>query len=147
MDKKFKNFNFSFAKPNKDFGKDFYLTSDLKRAIDWANIKNCSNHYIMTYELDEKLLKILTQPSPLKLLQAGSRVEPSPLSRHSAILCRTLPLLNGFSLLMKKFRIQFTCYPNGIQPILSFLSNNTKKTGSILPRSTALKRKMPGISL
>lgn len=44
-DKKFKNFNFSFAKPNKDFGKGFYLTSDLKQAIEWANIKNHSNHF------------------------------------------------------------------------------------------------------
>ena len=59
-DKKFRNFNFSFAKPNKDFGKGFYLTSDLKQAIEWANIKNRSNHYVMAYELDEELLKNLS---------------------------------------------------------------------------------------
>ena len=59
-DKKFKNFDFSFAKPNKDFGKGLYLTSDLKQATDWAITKNRMNHYVMAYELDEGLLQNLS---------------------------------------------------------------------------------------
>lgn len=59
-DRLFQNFDFSFAKPNKDFGKGFYLTTDLQQAKKWANAKNHFNNYVMTYELDEKLLGSLT---------------------------------------------------------------------------------------
>lgn len=58
-DRKFEDFDFSFAKANKDFGKGFYLTSNYKQAEEWANTKNRIDYYVMTYELNEDLLKEL----------------------------------------------------------------------------------------
>lgn len=48
------------SKPNKDFGRGFYLTEYLSQARDMAQIKTAQLGYgsptVMTYELDEKCL-------------------------------------------------------------------------------------------
>ena len=60
-DRKFKDFDFKLAKPNKDFGKGFYLTSNRKQAVQWAKNRNFYNFYIMSYELDDDTYQKLSK--------------------------------------------------------------------------------------
>lgn len=59
-DSKFLDYDYSLAKPNKDFGKGFYLTSNIEQATMWAKRKNHDNYYVMVYDVDEAVLNNLS---------------------------------------------------------------------------------------
>lgn len=63
--KKFDKFDFDKAKPFKDFGKGFYLTTDFNQAQKWAQRKGdkASVAYIYCYDLDK------VQASRLNILE------------------------------------------------------------------------------
>lgn len=64
----FDRFDFSKAKPFKDFGKGFYLTTNYKQAERWAHSKGNRNAeaYIYCYEINVKFKALL---STLELLR------------------------------------------------------------------------------
>lgn len=69
-DQKFDSFDLSCARSFKDFGKGFYLTTDLKQAQKWAQSKAStkSEAYIYSYRLD-KLKGNPEMLSDLKILE------------------------------------------------------------------------------
>lgn len=56
----FKEIDFQKCKPNKDFGKGFYLTDIKQQALDMAvrrtKFSNCGSPIVQEYEFDESLL-------------------------------------------------------------------------------------------
>ncbi len=51
------------SKPNKDFGRGFYLSRNYSQAMDMAKIKveqlNCGSPVVLSFEIDEKLMNKL----------------------------------------------------------------------------------------
>lgn len=54
----FENIDLSHSKPNKDFGRGFYLSADKEQALEMAKVKveqyESGTPTVMAYELDEK---------------------------------------------------------------------------------------------
>lgn len=51
------------SKPNKDFGRGFYLSKNYSQAMDMAKIKveqlNCGSPVVLSFEIDERLMNKL----------------------------------------------------------------------------------------
>ena len=56
----FKDIDLNKSKPNKDFGRGFYLSHDYSQALEMAKTKveqmECGSPIVQTYEIDDMML-------------------------------------------------------------------------------------------
>ena len=75
------NIDFSKSKPNKDFGRGFYLSSDREQALQLAQYKAFQyggKPILNTYEFDEKNCQtILLKYSNLTIIQKNGQISYS----------------------------------------------------------------------